>query len=285
MDLIVILILCILATTKVTLQGFFAKKNVVTFSDGVFFNGLIFFFSALLLLKNAMDFKNGVILFGGLFGILTVLFQLCYIKAMSYGNVSLTVLAVNLSMMIPLTVSVFFYNEPMGGLRFVGILLTIVSLTLNVDKKEKSTAFKKWLFLSLLASLSNGGCAVCQQIFGKTEWKNETQGFVAWSYIIATVLSMLLYLVLRAKGRTITFKVKPSVFGISLAVGVVLGVFQFINTKAIACIDGTLLFPAYNGGTLILSSISSILFLKDRLTNRQKISVFIGIISIVLMNV
>ena len=114
MELLVILFLCTLATSKVTLQGFFAKKNVTSFSDGIFFNGLMFFFSALIFLKNAMDFQSG------------------------------------------------------------------------------------------------------------------------------------------------------------LAVGVVLGVFQFINTRAIASINGTLLFPAYNGGALILSSISSILFIKDRLTNNQK---------------
>lgn len=141
------------------------------------------------------------------------------------------------------------------------------------------------VFLSLLASLANGGLGVCQQIFGKTEWKNETQSFVAWSYITAAVISALLYLIVRVRGNMITFKIKPSVFGFGLAVGVILGIFQFINTKTIASIDGTLLFPAYNGGTLILSSFSSILFLKDRLTNNQKISIFIGIISIVLMNI
>lgn len=146
LNLTIILILCVLATAKVTLQGLFAKKNIRSFSDGIFFNGLIFFFSALLFFKNALNFQPSIVLFGCVFGILTVLFQLCYIKAMSCGNVSLTVLIVNLSMMIPLTVSVFFYNEPISTLRFVGILLTIVSLTLNTDIKEKSAAFQKWFF-------------------------------------------------------------------------------------------------------------------------------------------
>lgn len=285
MELLVILILCVLATSKVTLQGAFAKKNVKTFSDGIFFNGLIFCFSALIFLKNAVELNAGVVIFGCTFGILTVLFQLCYIKAMSCGNVSLTVLIVNLSMIIPVAVSVFFYNEPMGALRLVGILLTILSLALNVDKKEKSRAFKKWFLLSLSASLANGGLAVCQQVFGKTEWENEPRGFVAWSYITAAVVSAVLYLTVSAKGNAVTFKIKPSVFGFGLAVGVVLGVFQFINTKAIAGIDGTLLFPVYNGGTLILSSLSGVLFLKDRLTGNQIFSIIFGIIAIVLMNI
>ena len=44
---------------------------------------------------------------------------------------------------------------------------------------------------------------------------------------------------------------------VCLVVGVILGVFQLINTKAIANINGTLLFPTYNAGTLILSTLSS----------------------------
>ena len=284
MDLFIILILCVLATIKVTLQGLFAKKNIRSFSDGVFFNGLIFFFAALIFFKNIVDFKIGIFLFGCSFGILTVLFQLCYIKAMSCGNVSLTVLIVNLSMIIPIIVSVIFYKEQLGFLKLLGILLTFIALCLNVDK-EKGVRVKKWFILCLLASLANGALAVCQQIFGKTEWKGETHSFVAWSYIIATVFSMLLYLFFKAKGDGITFKIKPSVFLYSLSVGVILGVFQLINTKAIANIDGTLLFPTYNAGTLILSSLSSILILKDKLTNNQKISIFIGIVAIVLMNI
>jgi len=141
MELLVIFILCLLATTKVTLQGFFAKKNVTAFSDGIFFNGLIFLFSALLFLKNALIIQLTIVVFGCIFGFLTVLFQLCYIKAMTYGNVSLTVLIVNLSMVIPVTVAVVFYNEPMGTLRFVGILLTTLSLILNINKNEKRTTF------------------------------------------------------------------------------------------------------------------------------------------------
>lgn len=285
MNLIIIFTLCLLATSKVTLQGFFAKKNIKTTADGIFFNGLIFLFSALVFLKNIFPFQISVALFGAAFGILTVVFQLCYIKAMSCGNVSLTVLIINLSMIIPITVSLVFFNETLSFLGFMGILLTVLSLLLTVNKNEKSPTFKKWMILSLFASLANGALAVCQQFFGKTEWKSNSQGFVAWSYITAAVISALLYLIFSSRGKSITFKIKPSVFGFGLAVGVILGIFQFINTKAVATIDGTLLFPSYYGGSVILSAISSVLILKDKLTQKQKISIFIGAVAIVLMNI
>lgn len=284
MNLIIILCLCLIATAKVTIQGFFAKKNVRTQADGVFFNGLIFFFTALTVIKNAFPFKFPVFLFGAVFGILSVLFQLFYIKAMSYGNVSLTVMMVNLAMIFPIVVSIFFYGEKLTFLRFSGLLLTVIALVLGTGKADGNIDFKKWLLFSLSTSLLNGAVLVNQKIFGKTVWATESKGFVAYGYIIATLVSVLLYAFISRKGNGITFKIKPSVFLYALSLGVILGLFQVLNTRAIANIESTLLFPTYNGGSLIFSSISGVLILRDRLNKKQLLSIIVGTLAIILMN-
>lgn len=284
MEIFIILVLCILATSKVTVSGFFAKNNINTFADGIFFNGLIFLFAAVIFSKNAINCDSEVIIFGTIFGILTVLFQLSYIKAMSCGNVSLTVMIVNLSMIIPITVSIVFYHEKIGITRIIGIILTVVALILSVDNKEKGLNFKKWFLLCMCAFFANAGLAICQKAFGETGHGSQAEAFVAWGYITATIASALVFVILKTKGQSITFKIKPSVFGFALCIGIILGLFQLLNTKAIANIDGTLLFPSYYGGSLILSSISSVVILKERLNFSQKVSLLIGIASIVLMN-
>lgn len=284
MELFIILCLCLLASSKVTLQGMFARKNIITFIDGIFFNGIIFFFAAFIFLTNAIRCHTAVVAFGSVFGLLTMLFQLCYIKAMTCGSVSMTVLLVNLSMIIPVITSVAIFDENLTGTKILGLILTIIALTISIDRNEKSENSKKWFLLSALSFLLNGGLAVTQQIFGKTVWKDESTAFVAWSYIIATILSLMIYLLLKFKGKNTTFKIKPSVLGIGLSIGVILGAFQLLNTKAIATIDGLLLFPFYNGGTLILSYFFSIFFLKDKLKIKQIISIIIGIFAIIFIN-
>lgn len=284
MDLLFILILCVLATSKVTIQALFAKKNIKNISDGVVFNGLVFLFSALVYIKNALSCNLAIMAFSVVFGLLTVIFQLCYVKAMSCGNVSLTVLIVNLSMIIPVTVSIVAFGERLSGLRVLGIILTLGALVLNLDKENKSTDFKKWFLLSIVASLSTASISLSQQLFGKTQWAGLTRTFVACGYVVSALFSFLLYLVLKSKGKSITFKLKPNVFVLALCVGIILGVFQFLHTRAVAIIDSTIFFPTYNGGTLVLSTLSGVLLLKDKLKNNQKISVLIGIIAIILMN-
>ena len=49
-------------------------------------------------------------------------------------------------------------------------------------------------------------------------------------------------------------------------------------------IDSNFLFPIYNGGTLILTTATTVILLKDKLKTKQIITVLIGIMGIVLMN-
>ncbi len=279
----IIFILCALACTKVTLQGIFAKNKIKTFTDGIFFNGLIFFFSTFVFVSGSKIISWEILIHGIALGIMTVLFQLFYIKAMSCGNVSITALIVNLSMMLPILVSCIFFGEKITLLRLCGIFLTILALIVNVRKSKLLSDFKKWIFYSFLASFLCGTISVFQLLFGKTKWSDQTSSYMFSCYATAFLFSFILFLILKKK-PPLSFPLRPSIFGAAGAVGAILGLYQFFNVRAIATIDATLLFPAYNGGTLILATLSGIFILKDRLTKRQLFSVLIGIFAIILMN-
>lgn len=281
---IIIATLCLLASSKVLIQGGFAKKNVVTFSDGLLFNGLIFCFSALIFCKELRNLSVPIFLYAAVFGGLTVLFQAFYIKAMSEGSVPITVLIVSLGMMLPILNAILIFREPVTVFRLVGIVLTVIALSVNAETKGAGKQSRKWLFFCLTAFFANGGLAVCQQYFGRTPWGGQSRTFVACSYLMAAVFSAVTYAILRWKGGKRTFALRPKVFGFALAAGLCLGVFQALNTYAIQTIDGTLLFPVYNGGSLILSCINSVLILKETLQRRQIVSCVVGISAIIMMN-
>lgn len=284
MQWIMIAILCILASSKVLIQGGFAKKNVVTFADGLFFNGLIFCFSALIFGKELRYLSVPVVLYAAVFGGLTVLFQSFYIKAMSSGNVPITVLIVSLGMIFPILNAILLFREPVTVFRLAGIVLTVIALSVNAETKGAGKQSKKWLAFCLIAFCANGSLAVCQQYFGRTPWGGQSRAFVACSYLVAALFSAAAYAVLRWKGEKRTFPLRPKVFGFALAAGVCLGVFQALNTYAIQTVDSTILFPVYNGGSLILSCVNSVLLLKETLKRRQIVSCIVGISAIIMMN-
>ncbi len=275
--------LCTLATAKVTVQGAYSKKNIKTVSDATLFNGLIFFFAALLFLGQAIYGDWEIWLFSVMFGALSVVFQICYSKALSIGNTSVIVLIVNLSILIPIAVSVFAFKESLSVSRMIGILLTLVTFFVVVDVEKTKKHNLKWILLAMAAMFANGAIGVTQKLFGKSEWSAQGGTFVSRSYIVAAAVSMVAYLLLKRK-EPVSRKLTHVIFCYAAVTGIILAVFQLFNTYAITTVNGTFLFPAYSGGCIILSTISGLLIFKERLNVRQIIGITIGAVALILMN-
>lgn len=286
-DIFFILILCVLAASKVTLQGQFAKKAENTFCNAICFNTIIFATSALLFVKWIAGSHIQTAAFGAVFGLLTVLFQAFYMMAMSNGNVSLTVMIVNFSMIIPIGFSLIFYNEKMTAFQMIGILLVITALLLSLEKGDKKyKSFKKWLFLAVCASLINGCLAVCQKIFASGEYGIENKGFVAWAYITALIISVLVCIFLKfhkSSQENSLLKITPQIAALGIFAGAILAVFQWLNTYAVSVINSAILFLSYNGGSMVLSALLGVLLLRDKLTKKQICSVVLGAAAVIIL--
>lgn len=284
MDYLLIILLCTLSTSKVITQGAFARKNVKTVNDSSLFNGLIFVFSALLFVWRAVGASPMILPFAAVFGVLSVIFQICYTGAMIEGNISLTVLMVNLSMIIPMGVSYFVFGEGMSPLRIVGIVLTVITFFVVTEFKGKGKTSGKWLLLAVLAMLADGGANVVLKFFGESQWRDEREAFVSCAYIVAAIASLTFYLLTSRRGKGISIKRQPKIFLIAAITGAILALFQLVNAFAVDRIDGTFFFPAYTGGCIIFSVFTSIFIFKERLTVKQVVGISVGIVALVLMN-
>lgn len=282
MNYLIILGICLLSTMKVSFQSVFAKKGVKTISDSVFFIGMIFLFSSLAFIPKITEANLTIWIYAALFGAFSVAFQLIYTLALSEGNVSLAVMFANFGMLVPIAISCFVYGEKPSALRITGIALTALAFIVTVKPGGKTT--KKAFLLCVGAMLTNGAGSGVQKFFSATEHSSKNFTYVAAAYLIAAGLAAACYAVLLFKGKPKTFRLTRRPVLSALAAGVSLGVYLALNTYATATIEGTFLFPAHAGGSIIFSTVAGLLFFKDKLTLRQVIALCLGTVSIVLMN-
>ncbi len=284
MKYLLIIPLCILAVSKVTVQGGFSKKNIRKPVDALFFNALIFLSVAVL---------SAPILFGGIslnslcwgaaFGVFSVMFQLFYSFALRYGSVSITVLTVNCSMILPVCVSAFLFHEPLTVCRIIGIVVILITFVLNANltKGQKHSAL--WAVSVSMAFIATSGCSIVQKSFTVFAPDGSHAEFVAAAYLCAAVLSFLLVGIFYACGSGVSYAVKPRVWLTALSIGAVLFSFQLLNTYAVSRIDGTILYPVYNGGTTVLSAFVGMLFFHEKPGRKQVAGIVTGVIGIVLL--
>ncbi|MBO5898239.1 MAG: hypothetical protein J6R04_04430, partial [Clostridia bacterium] len=276
MKYLLVFICCLLATAKVTTQSAFSKRHVKNFPDVVFFIALTFTVSALLFSPDLIGCSPIVWLYGMAFGLSSMLFQLTYTRALSLGNVSVTVMLANLAMIFNVVLSVVVFDDPLSLARLIGILLTIAVFIINTDFKTNSKAEKSWFVLALLALVSSGIAGCTQKIFGEIGPVDETRAFVSSSYLIGAVATFLVYLILQARKQNKTYKAGLPVFLYALGVGGFLAIFQTAYQYSITQVPGTFLFPSYAGGCIIMSTLAGIVLFKDKLKPRQMISVLLG---------
>lgn len=275
--------LCVLASAKITLQSYFAKKNEQTNNARLTFN--LWMFAAVALLCLPALFSGEIPPFvwvaAILFGILSAVFQTLYLKAFSLGDVSLTVLINNYSMMLPILVSVLFYHEPLGWVRPLGILLCFLSLAFDVSFTRGKRTDGKWLFCVLFVFLSNGAIGVLQKVFAAEGYGAYTADFLAIGYLTAAAFCAVSLLPARKKSP---FRLTGKTLLPPLAVGAILTGFQYLYTYSLGVLPGTLLIPCYGGGVSVLLSITGVLLYKERLTKRKAMGLALGICAIVLMS-
>lgn len=283
MKYLIVLLMCVLATTKVSIQTSFGKTRIKTASDSLFFNAMIFSLSAILFINSVAGAPCPVWAYALPFGFLTVIFQLTYTIALANGSVSLTVMLVNFSMIIPVTISYVVYGEKLTISKIIAILIIITVFVLTTDLKNVQGGKKAYVY-AIVAMFANGALAVVQKIFGASSFAKYSSAYVSCSYICASFVAFLIYFITKKISGTKTFKVNKKTVLYVLGVGAALAIFQRVNIHAIANIDGVFLFPVYSGGSIILSSLSGIFLFGDRLTNKLKLSLAMGIIAIILMN-
>lgn len=290
---LLISLLVVLASAKVTLQGQVSRLYYQNAQDPVLFNGVLFLAIALLL---AIFFPlvaptPTLVLAALSVSLFTFAFQTTYSSAMTAGPVSLTVLIVNFSLFIPVTVSILFYHEPVYLTQIIGTTFLILSMILNLKKEPKENApiSKKWLFLTLCAMLSTGIAIALQKGYGKSfvDLPGADTTLLCLIYLFAGAFAFLFYFlrrtVSRDKPRTSLRPDKRLILFI-LGIAAVLTVYQKCYMYALVTIDSATLLPMQNGLQTVLVTMIGVFFFHDKLSRRQWFGVLCGVACVVLMN-
>jgi len=290
---LIILLLVVLGSIKVTIQSGVSRHYIRCSQDSVLFN-IMFFLSVALAI--AVIFGVGPITLDlTLWAMATsagaVLFQMFYAMGLREGPVSITVLIINFNIFIVTAVSAIVYHESIYITQLVGIVLLIASMLLSVKEPEAGkTMSRKWLFMTLFATLMAGVSGAVQKIFSVSH--NTATDDVAAStflfllYLTGAAMLAVIYFVTAFTGKKERAKcgIRLGMIGMSLGMGLTLGIYQKFYTYGCAVIDGTFMFPTYAGMSSLFMTVIGIIVFRDKLSRRQILGMLCGILCIVLMN-
>lgn len=245
--------------------------NIITALIGIIVFGCIGFGTGIF--KNALPLLIAV-----LYGIFTMFSQMFFIKAVEYSATAVCSLIYSMGFILPTLFSVIFFKEPFGLQKIIALALMLVAFVCVSNIKGKGV---KKLYFAIFAMLTSGIIGIIQKIIPKTGADIPISQYLILAFITMLIISVI-GLFITDKGSD-KHKKSPDFIGLSFLMGICVAFANSINIKLAGSMPGVIFFTCLNGGTIILSAILSRILFKEKLNNLQKIGIFIGITSIVVM--
>lgn len=226
-----------------------------------------------------------------LFGLVTAVSSVGTSAALSIGPWSYTSVIISMSTVITALSGMLFFGETLRATQLVGIVLMVGCLILSVKQEEGEQKKKtlKWFFLSLFCCACSGSIGIMQKIHQSSDHRGELTMFLIIAFIISFVISTAELLMERTNKQKkhaplIEQKTAPwLLIVLFVAGGVGVGLNNLINLYLSGVVDSAVFFPIVNGGGLVLITIASLIFFKERLTNRQWVGLALGIAATLLL--
>ena len=241
------------------------------------------------------------LLLGIAFGIITAVQQITHLKALETGSLAYTTVIISLSMLIPALSGALIWDEQIGLVQVLGIVLMVACLILSVDTgkdTQKRKATMTWLFFSVASFLCVGAIGVMQKWHQSSDYKGELNAFLVVAFVISFVYSGLMYLVLRVKQKkneptperaasaTPPSRARRAIAlatGMMVLAGICVAANNKLNLYLSGVIDSAIFFPLVNGGGLIITTVSAFLLFREKLSLRQWIGLATGIVAVLLL--
>lgn len=280
----IFLILTILgiSTQGVTTKFYGQKTNG---KGSYWFNVVSRFFALLFFVATAsnLSFDWGFVPYSLGFGLFYGLGAVFSFLAIRTGALSLTSLITSYSLMLPTAYGLIFLHDPISKGFLPGLVLLLVSLFLiNRNSQSKGEPISwKWVLFVSLAFLGNGGCSIAQAMQQRAfsgAYKSEFM-IVALLFVV-----VVLFILSFASERKEIVPCNKKGWWLAAICGIANGIVNLLVMILQGKMPVAVLFPLVSAGGLVLTFFLSKYLYKETLSKRQLAGFFLGVCSVILLN-
>lgn len=231
------------------------------------------------------SFDARVLPYSLLYGIGYSLFTVGMIGALKVGSTSLTALVKQVALVGVSVWGFVFWDTPIAFLSVIGIVMIVISLVMCLVTKEngkRSKNFLKWLFFAALITVGNAGCSIVQKYQQMAFDYRHKNMFMFFGVLFAAVFCLLLSLKEDKSNWRSTIKrtwIFPALTGASSALSNLFVLIMIRNNTS-----PVIIYPGVAVGGLIVTTLISLFFFKERLRSVQWCGMAVGAFALILIN-
>lgn len=186
-----------------------------------------------------------------------------------------------LGVLVPIVVSVALFGERPTALQGLGVALAVAAAVvmngLPGRSQDPAAGTRIYLVPLVLTLLLNGAADAMSKVFTQLGRRQDDGLFMFYIFLFAGLATLVL---LVKEHRPLTAR--------DLLFGVLAGVPNFLSSRlllaALTRLPAFLVYPSYSVGVILVISVASFLFFRERLNNRQLGAAGMILAALVLLN-
>lgn len=207
-------------------------------------------------------------------------------KVTANSGISVAQVANRMAVVIPISVAIIFYQDKLTIIKLIGIILALMAVYLVSKKDEGAIQLKKqWWLMPFVIFVSSG--VIDSSINYAQKYlltQTDFDAFLATIFLTAFVIGILIVLfqILNAKSK-IDMKAIPS--GLIIGVinfGTMYSIVQALNSNVL---EPSVLFPINNLSILAVSTLTSVVIYKEKLSSKNWLGIAISLVAIIVLGI
>jgi len=212
-----------------------------------------------------------------------IVFNLMAVTTQKNG-LSVVAVATKMSFIIPVIFGLIFYQESLGILKLLGMILAVIAVYLvSVKERQESLSHYKTLWLPILVFIGSGVIDTCIKFIESTYLiESDIVLFLSVVFGTAGILGISTILIQKIKG-TLSFNFKNILAGIILGIPNFFSMYFLVLALRSSFFESSGIFTTNNVGIVVVSTIIGYIIFKEKISKKNGIGIFISISSILLM--
>jgi drug/metabolite transporter (DMT)-like permease len=188
-----------------------------------------------------------------------------------------------MAVIIPISYSIFYYQENISSVKILGIILALMAVVLTVIGKQGNKIERKYIYLPLIIFFGAG--IVDSMIkFAQEKYLQEDllPLFSAILFSMSGLIGLLIFILRKQKLKEL-ISIKTLFWGSFLGVANFGTIFFFVNALNKSTIDSSAIFGINHIGIVTLSVLAALIIFKEKISLTKWIGITIAIFSIILL--
>lgn len=195
------------------------------------------------------------------------------------AGITVTTLANKLSLVFPVTFSLFYFNEQVSTIKLIGIATALIAIGLTVYKREITKTNLIYIVLPLILFLGSGIIdSLVKYVQAVKISESETSLYTIFVFVVAFLCGIIVSLLTKAY----RLRLKPAtvIFGTLLGFVNFGSLYFIIKALNKSGLDSSLVFALNNMAIVAFTAILGTLLFKERLNKINFAGVILALISL-----